>query len=116
MTAVKQGAESLINFERKQREQTREKQSDGPLDVIYRAYGEARYARRYTRAECGVLWSRMTLGYSLGVMLVRPPELDKLWSMAFENQREWKDAAAQQAVNEDVLRARKIRELLSGGA
>lgn len=116
MTAVKKGAEILINLERKQREEVRKKQADGPLDAVYRAYGEARYARRYTRAECGVLWSRMTLGYSLGVMLVHPPELDKLWSMAFDNQREWKDAAIQQGVSEDGLRARKIRELLSGGA
>jgi len=109
-------ANMLIEKENALRGVARDEQDDNVLDLAYRAFGTAKYARKISQQECGQLWSALTLGFSIGLLCALPPQLDKLWSLAFDNQHDLKEAAANQHVSEDILRARRIRETINGGA
>ena len=85
------------------------------LDAIYRAYGVARYARKISRAEGMHLWSALTLGQSLGTLNMQQAQLEKLYLMCAGTQSALEAAAKQQSAAPDVLRARRIRDLIHGG-
>ena len=108
-------AERLTALERQLRAKAAERADDFVLDAIYRAYGVARYARRISRAEGMHLWSALTLGQALGTLNMQQAQLEKLYLMCAGTQSALEAAAKQQSAAPDVLRARRIRDLIHGG-
>ena len=108
-------AEQLIALERQLRVKAAERADEFVLDAIYRAYGVARYARKISRAEGMHLWSALTLGKTLGTLSISEEQLERLYQLCSGTQAGLEAAAKQQGTSSDVLRARRIRDLIHGG-
>lgn len=107
-------AKRLVELEEKLRMKARETGDVSPQDASCRAYGIARYARKVTQKEALQLWSGMTLGCALGVLDCSDEQMEKLWKLSRLQQKALLDAAGKQGVSPDVLRARRIRDIVTG--
>lgn len=108
-------AQEICTLESTWRDEAREKANPVAEDKVYRAYAAASYARIVKREELLVLWSCLTLGYSLGFALCTPAQLEKIWYMNGKGEREIVSAAHAEGIAPDVLRAARLREVIDGG-
>lgn len=108
-------AERLIGLERELREKAAARSDEDALDVIFRAYGLAQYARKISRSEGMHLWSALTLGQSMKLLNMPESKLEKLYLLCSGPQNALEAAAKQQGIKTDVLRARRIRDIVLGG-
>lgn len=108
-------AQKLMELEDKLRQKAKDQKDEMVYDAAWRSYALARYARKVTRAEALQLWSGITLGMSLGLNLCEDENMEKLWQLSHESQLKLQQTATQQQLHIDVLRARRIRDIVNGG-
>ena len=108
-------AQKLMELEDKLRQKAKDQKDEMVYDAAWRSYALARYARKVTRTEALQLWSGITLGMSLGLNLCEDENMEKLWQLSHESQLKLQQTATQQQLHIDVLRARRIRDIVNGG-
>lgn len=116
--ALTRWARYIERFETVLCQKVRDRGDEAIFDTPMRAYGIARYARRLTRQDVLSLWSSIALGGSLGLLPeLTEPMLRALADVARGPQSAFEkeiDGAGKPA-NPDVVRAKRVRNIVNGG-
>jgi len=110
---VSETGDKLCTLERGLRTRARERSDVAVLDPVWRSYGTGRYALRIGRGEAEQVWSMLTLGLSVSdVMPYTEQMADEIWTLAHMTQAQ---LTQDHPGHPDIIRAQRIRTVLSGG-